>query len=157
MTSVFWVLLYHVVLRSCWRWVGVPSNYFVLTQLQSWLFCCWGCGCYWAVTITLLFNQIRSCVNLKVDELVAKAHPSLPIWCFTKSKLQTSGGERPFIALLTMSFKIFSKDSLNGDLKSRKSINRRILRYFKSRSIMQGLSKYAFLKIVCGIYPASTT
>ena len=31
---------------------GVPSDYFVSTQLQLWLFCCWGCGCCWAVTTT---------------------------------------------------------------------------------------------------------
>ena len=30
---------------------GVPSDYFVSTQLQLWLFCCWGCGYCWAVTI----------------------------------------------------------------------------------------------------------
>ena len=30
--------------------VVVPSDYFVSTQLQLWLFCCWGCGCCWAVT-----------------------------------------------------------------------------------------------------------
>ena len=36
-----------------WWWVGggVPSDYFVSTQLQLWLFCCWGCGCCWAVKI----------------------------------------------------------------------------------------------------------
>ena len=33
------------------RWVGVPSDNFVSTQLQLWLFCCWGCGFCWAVTI----------------------------------------------------------------------------------------------------------
>ena len=32
-------------------WVGgIPSDYLVSTQLQLWLFCCWGCGCCWAVT-----------------------------------------------------------------------------------------------------------
>ena len=30
---------------------GVPSDYFVSTQIQLWLFCCWDCGCCWAVTI----------------------------------------------------------------------------------------------------------
>ena len=30
----------------------VPSVYLVPTQLQLWLFCCWGCGCCWAVTIS---------------------------------------------------------------------------------------------------------
>ena len=29
---------------------GIPSDYFVSTQLQLWLFCCWGFGCCWAVT-----------------------------------------------------------------------------------------------------------
>ena len=33
--------------------VGVPSDYLVSTQLQLWLFCRWGCGCVWAVTICL--------------------------------------------------------------------------------------------------------
>ena len=31
---------------------GIPSDYLVSTQLQLWLFCCWGCGCCWAVTIS---------------------------------------------------------------------------------------------------------
>ena len=30
---------------------GIPSDYFVSSQLQLWLFCCWGWGCCWAVTI----------------------------------------------------------------------------------------------------------
>ena len=30
---------------------GIPSDYLVSIQLQLWLFCCWGCGCCWAVTI----------------------------------------------------------------------------------------------------------
>ena len=30
---------------------GIPSDYLVSTQLQLWLFCCWGCGCCCAVTI----------------------------------------------------------------------------------------------------------
>ena len=30
---------------------GIPSDYLVSTQLQLWLFCFWGCGCCWAVTI----------------------------------------------------------------------------------------------------------
>ena len=34
-----------------WVVVVVPSDYFVSTQLHLWLFCCWGCGCCWAVTI----------------------------------------------------------------------------------------------------------
>ena len=47
-------LLYHVVLSSWWWWVvGVLSDYFVSTQLQLWLFSCWGCGCCWAVTIII--------------------------------------------------------------------------------------------------------
>ena len=32
---------------------GIPSDYFVSTQLQLWLFCCWGCGFCWAVTINV--------------------------------------------------------------------------------------------------------
>ena len=33
---------------------GIPSDYLVSTQLQLWLFCCWGCGCCWAETIEKL-------------------------------------------------------------------------------------------------------
>ena len=40
--------VYDVVLSLCG---GIPSYYLVSTQLQFWLFCCWGCGCCWAVTI----------------------------------------------------------------------------------------------------------
>ena len=32
-------------------WVVVVFPAIVSTQLQLWLFCCWGCGCCWAVTI----------------------------------------------------------------------------------------------------------
>ena len=42
---------------SLWWWwvgVGVPSDYFVSPQLQLLLFCCWGCGCCWAVTICIV-------------------------------------------------------------------------------------------------------
>ena len=38
---------------------GVPSDYFVSTQLQLWLFCFWGCGCCWAVTINNLYLRCR--------------------------------------------------------------------------------------------------
>ena len=47
--------------------VGVPSDYLVSTQLQFWLFCCWGCGCCGAVipaTIRGLFWKIQ---NLRGD------------------------------------------------------------------------------------------
>ena len=49
-------LLFHVVLSLCGGvggggGGGIPSDYFVSTQLQLSLFCCWGCGCCWAVTI----------------------------------------------------------------------------------------------------------
>ena len=40
-------LLYHVVLSL---YGGCSSDNFVSTQLQLWLFCCWGCGCCRAVT-----------------------------------------------------------------------------------------------------------
>ena len=29
--------------------VVVPSDFLVSTQPQLWLFCCWDCGCCWAV------------------------------------------------------------------------------------------------------------
>ena len=34
---------------------GIPSNFFVSSELQLWLFCCLSCGCCLAVTI--LFAQ----------------------------------------------------------------------------------------------------
>ena len=52
--------------------------------------------------------------------------------------------------------KILSKYSLIDDLKVQKSITTRFLRYFKSRSIIQVLCKYTFLKKVRGIYPAKS-
>ena len=36
--------------------VGVSSDYLVSTQIQLWLFCCWGCGCCWAVTIRVVYH-----------------------------------------------------------------------------------------------------
>ena len=51
--SIALCLLYHVVLSLCGGGGGgggIPSDYLVSTQLQLWLFCCWGCGCCWAVT-----------------------------------------------------------------------------------------------------------
>ena len=50
-------LLYHVVLVCVGG--GVPSDYFVSTQLQLWLFCCWGCGCCWPVAICRFLGQIK--------------------------------------------------------------------------------------------------
>ena len=47
----------------------VPSDYFVSTQLQLWLFCCWGCGCCWPVTITQ--DDIQ---NLIEFELLNRKH-----------------------------------------------------------------------------------
>ena len=37
---------------------GVPSDYFFSTQLQLWLFCCWSCGCCWAVTISSVSKSL---------------------------------------------------------------------------------------------------
>ena len=37
---------------------GVPSDYLVSTQIKLWLFCCWGCGCCWAVTIRTHAQQL---------------------------------------------------------------------------------------------------
>ena len=36
---------------------GIPSDYLVSTQLQLWLFCCWGCGCCRAVTTKMKISQ----------------------------------------------------------------------------------------------------
>ena len=46
----------------------VPSDYFVPTQLQLWLFCCWGCGCCWAVTISTQ-NIVMLWVNILCSHL----------------------------------------------------------------------------------------
>ena len=46
---------------------GIPSDYLVSTQLQLWLFCRWGCGCCWAVTIIqsdLILPEIKTSVFL---------------------------------------------------------------------------------------------
>ena len=45
---------------------GIPSDYLVSTELQLWLFCCWGCGCCWAVTIP------AANANAKFDDIVFK-------------------------------------------------------------------------------------
>ena len=39
---------------------GVLSDYFVSTQLQLLLFCFWGCGCCWAVTIIEALVQVAT-------------------------------------------------------------------------------------------------
>ena len=54
--------------------VGVPCDYFVSTQLQLWLFCCWGCGCCLAVTIMesgLSGTHLISITNLGLNLNVA--------------------------------------------------------------------------------------
>ena len=45
----FYFLCFFQFFLGGWWWF--PSDYLVSTQLQLWLFCCWGCGCCWAVTI----------------------------------------------------------------------------------------------------------
>ena len=44
---------------------GVPSDYLVSTQLRLWLFCCWGCGRCWAVTIfqKILLNYMEKSLS----------------------------------------------------------------------------------------------
>ena len=46
----------------------VPSDYLVPTQLQLWLFCCWGCGCCCAVTISTQ-NIVMLWVNILCSHL----------------------------------------------------------------------------------------
>ena len=47
-------------------WVGgIPSDYLVSTQLQLLLFCCWGCGCCWAVTIETFYYFYLFCWILR--------------------------------------------------------------------------------------------
>ena len=48
-------------------WVVVPSDYFVSTQLQLWLFCCLGCGCCWAVTIKFRSDNMSIVIKLWTD------------------------------------------------------------------------------------------
>ena len=38
-------------------WGVVPSDYLVSTQLQFWLFCCWGCSCCWALIVWNTFTK----------------------------------------------------------------------------------------------------
>ena len=65
-------LLYHVV------WVCVvvggrmvvSSDYLVSTQLQLWLFCFWGCGCCWPVTILCLRAQ-----NMNLEDQLCTSSP----------------------------------------------------------------------------------
>ena len=60
---------------------GIPSNYLVSTQLQFWLFCCWGCGCCWAVT--------KIGESLKTGDIIwdLQFFWRSPIFC--RSKLET--------------------------------------------------------------------
>ena len=44
-----------------------PSDYLVSTQLQFWLFCCWGCGCCWAVTTATIRGLFWKIQNLRGD------------------------------------------------------------------------------------------
>ena len=37
---------------------AISSDYFVSTKLQLWLFCCWSCGCCWAVTISSVSKSL---------------------------------------------------------------------------------------------------
>ena len=46
--------------------VGIPSDYLVSTQLQLWLFCCWGCGCCWAVKKKVIYEK------KKIYDLIVK-------------------------------------------------------------------------------------
>ena len=81
--------LYHVVLSLWWWGVvggggGVPSDYLVATQLQLWLFCCWGCGCCWAVTISLQNNillQSEFQEASKLSIMNSKLSYSCPSFC----------------------------------------------------------------------------
>ena len=52
----------------------VPSDYLVSTQLQLLLFCCWGCGCGWAVTIPcpLISYTVLSSKTLNVKNQVGE-------------------------------------------------------------------------------------
>ena len=45
---------------------GIPSDYLVSTELQLWLFCCWGCGCSWSVTISTSQNGVTPVGRISV-------------------------------------------------------------------------------------------
>ena len=49
---------------------GIPSDYFDSTQLQLWLFFCWGCGCCWAVTIVIVHTQNIICNGVEKMSVV---------------------------------------------------------------------------------------
>ena len=51
---------------------GIPSDYLVSTQLQLWLFCCWGCGCCWAVTV--FKSQVVPASDLKPSTKDCSTH-----------------------------------------------------------------------------------
>ena len=61
---------------------GTPRDYLVSTQLQLWLFCCWGCGCCWAVTITnILIHALTRCLFclfVPLFEMFQISHRLLP-------------------------------------------------------------------------------
>ena len=68
--------------------MGVPSDYFVSTQLQLWLFCCWGCGCCWAVTTIepAPSRLLGRCV--KCFSYLLKFIPNILFSSFISDKLQ---------------------------------------------------------------------
>ena len=49
---------------------GIPRDYFVSTQLQLWLFRCWGCGCCWAVTIRILRSKYLIYIKIAWSERI---------------------------------------------------------------------------------------
>ena len=59
---------------------GIPSDYLVLTQ-QLWLFCCWGCGCCWAVTITSIDQSLGAKTQFRTSVRGSKLVACLVDFC----------------------------------------------------------------------------
>ena len=60
---------------SAYKWQPTLDKPTISTQLQLWLFCCWGCGCCWAVTIISLFERVSILVLDKT--LVSNQSPMI--------------------------------------------------------------------------------
>ena len=74
---------------------GIPSDYLVSTQLQLWLFCCWGCVCCWAVTIlstTCEYDeqcQINVTINLLIIQMYLFLASSLSNFLYCRASYST--------------------------------------------------------------------
>ena len=79
---------------------GVPSDYLVSTQLQLWLFCCWGCGCCWAVTITRNWQYPQFGPNfLLIPDRVSKIESALLHFRFIWTLVWVKSHFLPYLVL----------------------------------------------------------